>query len=131
MNVILYPNNEVTLETDPVSSVGTNETFSIPAVRKAIHPKGKDDVEVFTVNGHTIKAYYTHIDKKSRAEYQKEYQKGYNVEYLRMIKQAQECGKIRMELIQQKKQLLCIKAKARRVWKDRTTIAINNVLQGV
>jgi hypothetical protein len=82
MNIIIYPNNEARPESNPSVSMGTNEDYGIPDVRPAIHPKGKDDVEYYFVNGHRIKAFFTTLDRGSRAEYQKKY----NQEYQRITK---------------------------------------------
>ena len=82
MIVILYPDNTAYPENDIRVSIGNNETYGIPAVRPAIYPKGKDDVELYYVNGDVIKAFYTTLDQESR----KERDKQYNLEYQRMMK---------------------------------------------
>jgi hypothetical protein len=82
MTIILYPNNKAYSDSNPVKSLGTNETYGIPAQRYAPYGKGKDDVEVYTVGEDTIKAFYTDLNWESREEYLREY----NIEYQRIFK---------------------------------------------
>lgn len=82
MKIIVYPNNRAYSDNNPVKSLGTNETFSIPAIRRAPYGKGKDDVEVYTVGEDTIKAFYTDLNWESREQYLREY----NIEYQKKFK---------------------------------------------
>jgi hypothetical protein len=79
MLVILYPNNLAYKDYENKLSIGTNETFGIPAVRMARSKKNIEDTETYYVDGHTIKAFYTTLDyeaiKENVKEYQREYQK--------------------------------------------------------
>ncbi len=126
MIIILYPDNSAYPDNDIRVSIGTNDTFGVPAERPAIYPKGKDDVELYYVNGDVIKAFYTTLDQESRKDRDREY----NLEYQRMMKDAQKQGQLTGTQKDVNKKKLCIKAKARRSWKDKVSQSINNLLQG-
>ena len=82
MLVILYPDNTAYPDNDIRVSIGTNETFGIPAERPAPYGKGMNDTETYIVGNDTIKAFYTTLDHDARVQYAKEY----NIEYQRMMK---------------------------------------------
>ncbi len=82
MTIVLYPNNRAYSDSNPVTQLGTNETYGIPEKRCAPYGKGKDDVEVYTIGEDTIKAFYTDLNWDSREEYLREY----NIEYQKKFK---------------------------------------------
>lgn len=64
--IILYPNNKAYHSFRSQECVGTNETFGIPAERKAPFGKSCDDTEIYHFNGEQIKAFFTDTDQEDR-----------------------------------------------------------------
>jgi hypothetical protein len=62
MLVILYPDNTAYPDNDIRVSIGTNETFGIPAVRKASTLLQIEETQTFFHGEHTIKAFYNDFE---------------------------------------------------------------------
>lgn len=82
MKIYLYPNNRAFSDTDPLTCIGTNDTYGLPAKRTVPYGKTIEDVEKYKVGNDVVFAFFTHDNYEARQQYIKNLQR-YGKEYYR------------------------------------------------